>query len=182
MRSTEPPPRIWTIGHGARPVEELVATLKAAGIVRLVDVRTAPGSKKHPQFGQAALAETLEGHGIAYVWRKDLGGWRKPTPHSRHLALESAAFRGYADHMESEEFERAFRWLIETSVSPHTAFMCAESLWWRCHRRMIADALMAQGVDVVHLMPGGKTQPHELHPAARLDGDRIVYDVTANLF
>jgi uncharacterized protein (DUF488 family) len=182
VRSTEPQPPIWTVGHGARPAAELIDDLKTAAIERLVDVRTAPGSRKHPQFGQAALAEALESNGIAYVWRQDLGGWRKPKPGSRHVALESSAFRGYADHMDSEEFERALRWLIETSAASRTAFMCAETLWWRCHRRMIADALLARSIEVVHLMPGGKAQPHKLHPAARLDGSRVVYDVTARLF
>jgi uncharacterized protein (DUF488 family) len=182
VRSTEPRLCIWTVGHGARPVAELVADLRSAGIERLIDVRTAPGSRKHPQFGQVPLTEALAAAGIAYVWRKDLGGWRKPKPDSRHLALESAAFRGYADHMETEEFERALRWLIETSGSTPTAFMCAESLWWRCHRRMIADALTARSIEVMHLMPGGKAQPHNLHPAARLDGLHVVYDVSAKLF
>jgi uncharacterized protein (DUF488 family) len=174
--------RIWSVGHGTQPVDGLMAALESAGIERLVDVRTAPGSKRHPQFGQAALSETLESHGIAYVWRKDLGGWRKPRPDSPHVALKSAAFRGYADHMDTEEFERAVAWLTGTAATTPTAFMCAETLWWRCHRRMIADALMARGVEVLHLMPGGREEPHRLHPAARLDGLRVVYDVSSRLF
>jgi uncharacterized protein (DUF488 family) len=174
--------RLWSVGHGARPVGELITVLKGAGIRRLVDVRTAPGSKRHPQFGQAALAEALEDKDIEYVWRKDLGGWRKPKSDSPHVALESSGFRGYADHMETEEFERALSWLMETSGSTPTAFMCAESVWWRCHRRMIADALLARGVEVLHLMPDGRQEPHRLHPAARLEGDRVVYDVSAKLF
>jgi uncharacterized protein (DUF488 family) len=166
---------IYTIGHGARPIDEFVAILEAAGIERLVDVRTAPGSRKHPQFGQAELAETLKRTGIEYVWRQDLGGWRKPRPDSRHVALRSPGFRGYADHMETEEFDRALTWLIGSSADQPTAFMCAETLWWRCHRRMIADALLGRGVEVVHLM-GSRTEPHRLHPAARLEGERVVYD------
>lgn len=146
-------------------------------ITRLTDVRTAPGSRKHPQFGQAALAELLEEHDIAYVWRKDLGGWRHPRPDSANLALRSPSFRGYADYMETEEFDRAISWLIETSAEVRTAIMCAESLWWRCHRRMIADALSVRGVEVIHLMTGGREEPHRMHPAARLEGSRLIYDL-----
>jgi uncharacterized protein (DUF488 family) len=169
-------PTIFTVGHGTRSIEEFLAILREAGIRRLLDVRTAPGSRKHPQFGQTELEAALRAEGIDYVWRKDLGGWRKPRPDSPHVAIRSAGFRGYADHMDSEEFDRAIRWLIETSIDVHTAFMCAESVWWRCHRRMIADALTARGCTVVHLMAEGKREPHRLHPAARLDGTRVIYD------
>ena len=156
---------------------ELITVLKGAGIRRLVDVRTAPGSKRHPQFGQAALAETLEDKDIEYVWRKDLGGWRKPKSDSPHVALESSGFRGYADHMETEEFERALSWLMETSASTPTGFMCAESLWWRCHRRMIADALDVAGCEVLPLMDGPRTEPHRRWDALRVVEGRLVYDV-----
>jgi uncharacterized protein (DUF488 family) len=166
---------IHSVGHGAQPAAAFVVILQGAGIERVVDVRTAPGSRKHPQFGQAALTETLEQRGIEYVWRQDLGGWRKPRPDSRHVALRSPGFRGYADHMETEEFGRAVSWLIGSSSTAPTAFMCAETLWWRCHRRMIADALMARGVQVIHLMPG-RAEPHRLHPVARLEVERVVYD------
>jgi uncharacterized protein (DUF488 family) len=177
-RPSHPGPKIASIGHGARTADSFVGILRAHGIDRVVDVRTAPGSRKHPQFGQAALAETLAGSGIDYVWRKDLGGWRKPRSDSPHIALESPSFRGYADHMDGEEFDRAISWLIETSRSTPTAVMCAESLWWRCHRRMIADALTVRGVDVVHLSTGDRAEPHRIHPAARVDGRRLVYDRT----
>src|SRR5947208_2944239 len=119
------PRRIWSIGHGARPVEELIETLGGAGVRGLVDVRTAPGSRRHPQFGQDALAERLARAGIAYAWAKDLGGFRKPRPDSRHVALRSAPFRGYADHMETEAFERALATLAVAADAP-TAFLCAE--------------------------------------------------------
>ena len=168
---------VFTIGHGTRSIDEFIATLRSAGVRRLVDVRTAPGSRKHPQFGKAALEAMLEREGIAYEWRRDLGGWRKAATDSPHSALRSAAFRGYADHMDSDEFARALDWLIETSSDTSTAIMCAESLWWRCHRRMVADALVARGRDVVHLLGGGTRSPHRLHPSARLIGERIVYDV-----
>jgi uncharacterized protein (DUF488 family) len=167
---------IWTVGHGARPLEEFVAILRSAGIRRVVDVRTAPGSRKHPQFGKDALTEGLRAAGIEYLWRKDLGGWRKPRPDSEHTALRSAAFRGYADHMESRSFDDAVRWLIETAAEGPTAAMCAESLWWRCHRRMLADALLARGCEVIHLTGRGQGDTHRLHSAARLLGTRVIYD------
>ena len=167
------------MGHKARPIEEFLAILRDAGIERLIDVRTAPGSRKHPQFGKDALAGSLEAAGIAYVWRRELGGFRKPKPpgQSPHTALESPAFRGYADHMDTEEFEAGLQWLIGSGRDAPTAFMCAESLWWRCHRRMLSDALVAHGCVVFHLLGPGRREPHRLHQAARIDGSRVVYDV-----
>jgi len=172
-------PVIFTVGHGTRPIEEFLAILGAAGIRRLVDVRTAPGSRRHPQFGQDALAASLQAQAVEYVWRKDLGGFRKPRPHSPHLALRNEAFRGYADHMETEEFRSARAWLIDASRDTLTAIMCAESLWWRCHRRMISDALAVAGCEVVHLLDGGRCEPHRLNPSARVEGSRLIYDVGA---
>lgn len=176
MTDTSPGPVIFTVGHGTRSTEEFLSILREAGVRRLVDVRTAPGSRKHPRFGQRELAASLEAAGIEYVWRQDLGGWRKPRPASPHEALRSSAFRGYADYMDSDEFDRAVRWLIATSSRSPSAVMCAESLWWRCHRRMIADALTARGCTVTHLMSDHRRQPHRLHPSARLEGMRLIYD------
>jgi uncharacterized protein (DUF488 family) len=168
---------VYTVGHGARPIEEFIALLSGAGIERLVDVRTAPGSRKHPQFGKDALASALAERGIAYEWEPAFGGFRKARAGSRHGALRSGGFRGYADHMETEEFRETRERLIATSAKAATAVMCAESLWWRCHRRMLADALVAAGCEVRHLMTGGRVDGHRLHPAARLEGDLPVYDV-----
>ncbi|HEX2030226.1 MAG TPA: DUF488 domain-containing protein [Actinomycetota bacterium] len=168
---------IYTVGHGARAIDEFVSLLAGAGIRRLVDVRTAPGSRKHPQFGKDALAASLGDSGISYRWEPAFGGWRKARPDSRHAALRSSGFRGYADHMETEEFREARGRLIETSTETPTAVMCAESMWWRCHRRMLADALVAAGCEVRHLMTGGRADAHRLHPAARIEGDLPVYDV-----
>jgi uncharacterized protein (DUF488 family) len=126
-------PVIFTAGHGTASVEDLIALLEEAGVRRLVDIRTAPGSRRHPQFGKDALARALQGRGIDYVWRKDLGGWRKPRSDSPHVALRSAPFRGYADYMETAEFDAAVDWLSESSRRSVTAMMCAESVWWRCH-------------------------------------------------
>jgi uncharacterized protein (DUF488 family) len=167
---------ILTVGHGTRTIGDFLALLERAGARRLVDVRVAPGSRRNPQFGHEALAEGLAGGGIAYEWRKELGGFRKPHPDSPHTALQNPMFRGYADHMDTPDFRSALAWLVETSADTPTAIMCAESVWWRCHRRMIADALVAEGHRVIHLMDGGD-QEHTLHPNARIVDGRPVYDV-----
>jgi uncharacterized protein (DUF488 family) len=169
-------PTIFTIGHGLRPVEDITDDLSRAGVRRLVDVRTAPGSRRNPQFRRDTLADVLSGSGIAYEWRRDLGGFRKPRSDSPHRAIRNDAFRGYADYMDTAEFRAALDWLEETSPDTPSAIMCAESVWWRCHRRMIADALLVDGWDVVHLLPGGRSQRHRLHPDARVEGARLVYD------
>jgi uncharacterized protein (DUF488 family) len=170
---------IFTVGHGARTLDAFLELLRRPGIERLVDVRTAPGSRKHPHFGQGPLSEALWNEGISYVWRKDLGGWRTARPASPHTAIRSDSFRGYADYMETEEFARATDWLIQTSKAVPTTAMCAEAVWWRCHRRMLADSLLVRGCTVVHLVEGGRREPHRLHPNARVEPEtaRIVYDV-----
>jgi uncharacterized protein (DUF488 family) len=172
-------PVIFTVGHGTRPIEEFLAILGTAGIRRVVDVRAMPGSRRHPQFGQDALAASLESRAVGYVWRKDLGGRRAPRPDSAHVALRNDAFRGYADHMQTEEFRSSVSWLIDTSRDAPTAIMCAESLWWRCHRRLISDALTVAGCEVVHLLDERRREPHRLNPTARVEGFRLIYDVGA---
>lgn len=177
----EPRVVVWTVGHGTRPLEELVGLLRWAGIRRLWDVRTAPGSRRHPWFARETLAAALGEAGIAYAWwGRELGGFRRPRPGSRHLALEHRAFQGYADHMETAAFRGALAELIEEARAERTAVMCAETRWWRCHRRMISDALVAAGCEVRHLLREGEVEPHRMHPAARLDeGGHLVYDVGA---
>ena len=169
--------RIWTIGHGTRPLEEFIGLQTQSGVRRLVDVRSFPGSRRHPQFGRDALEAELEAAGIEYVWRKELGGFRKPRSDSPHVALRNAGFRGYADHMEGAEFGAALECLTSSSLRTPTAIMCAETVWWRCHRRMISDALLAGGWEVLHILGPGMPTAHALHPAARLDAGRLVYDV-----
>ncbi len=171
-------PIVYTIGHGARPIGAFVELLTGAGVRRLVDVRAAPGSRKHPQFARAALSSALESAGIEYAWNgEELGGWRRARPNSRHTALRAPGFRGYADHMESEEFREARDRLVAISRDTPTAVMCAESLWWRCHRRMIADALVAEGCEVRHIMEGRRLEQHRLSRSARLEHGVPVYDV-----
>ena len=172
---------VFTVGHGARPLEELVETLRSAGVTRLVDVRRYPGSRRHPQFGRAALESSLPAAGVNYVWRGDVLGGRRASPpghRSRHPAWRVDAFRAYADYMDTPAFRAALSALEdEARRGPPTAVMCAETLWWRCHRRLIADALTVDGFEVVHLLGPGKSQPHRLHPALRVDEQhRPVYD------
>ena len=169
---------LFTIGHGTRTTDELVAVLDEAGVELLVDVRRYPGSRRHPHFARAALEESLPAAGISYEWQGDaLGGRRKPSPQSPNSAWRVDAFRAYADHLASAEFRSA---LVELEMRAETirqAVMCAETVWWRCHRRLIADSLVADGHEVVHLGLGRDVR-HELHESARKIGDGyLVYDV-----
>jgi len=167
---------IWSVGHGARPQEEFVATLQAADIQALADVRSQPGSRRHPQFGAQSLATALREVGIAYQHMPELGGRREAREDSPHRALRVAAFRGYADHMSTAEFARGYEQLTSLARESRTAFMCAETLWWRCHRRLIADRLTVDGWTVTHLFAPRKSEPHVLWDAARIDNGHLVYD------
>lgn len=167
---------VWTIGHGTRPLAEFLAVLQAARIQRLADVRAFPGSRRHPQFGAAALAAALAGVGITYVHLRGLGGRRTPRADSPHRALRVAAFRAYADHMSTEEFASDYGRLRALAADSPTVFMCAETLWWRCHRRFIADRLTIDGATVVHLLDIGRSEPHVLNEAVRIEDGNLVYD------
>jgi uncharacterized protein (DUF488 family) len=164
---------IFTVGHSTRSQEELIAILKEAGVERLVDVRRFPGSRRHPQFGKEALRAGLAAAGIAYRHEPDLGGRRDPRPDSLNTAWRVAGFRGYADHMASPEFRAAVERLAAGSSLP-TAVMCAEALPWKCHRQLIADALVARGIEVVHLLAPGQRQAHVLNPSAAVGLDGVL--------
>jgi uncharacterized protein (DUF488 family) len=167
---------IHSIGHGAQPLERFLATLREANIEALADVRLAPGSRRHPQFGAHALEAGLGDIGITYLHLPELGGRREPHADSPHRALRVSAFRGYADHMSTAEFARGYERLTSLASESRAAFMCAETLWWRCHRRLIADRLTVDGWGVTHLFAPGKSERHVLWDAARtLDGN-LVYD------
>jgi uncharacterized protein (DUF488 family) len=157
-----------------------VKILKAAGVGRLIDVRRFPGSRRHPHFAQRALENDLPERGIAYEWRgEQLGGRRSAKGGiSRHTALLNKAFRGYADYMDTSEFRDGLRQLeIDATDDPPLAVMCAETLWWRCHRKMIADALSLDGFDVVHLIDQRTRQQHRPLPEMRADEEgRPLYD------
>src|SRR5256886_17352403 len=167
---------IWSVGHGALALEEFIAVLRHADIGTLADVRLVPGSRRHPHFGAVSLEAALGEIGIAYVHLSELGGRREPRPDSPHRALRVAAFRGYADHMSTEEFARGYERLVSLARGSRTAFMCAETLWWRCHRRLLADRLTIDGWTVTHLFAEGKSEPHVLWDAARTLDGHLVYD------
>lgn len=155
--------------------------LRSAGIVRLVDVRRFPGSRRHPHLGEAALRRSLPDLGVTYEWWGDqLGGRRRPGRETRHPAWRVDAFRGYADYTDTDEFRAAIA-RLEQTPGP-LAVMCAETLWWRCHRRLVADALVVRGREVVHLLDATHRQRHRLPPTARIGDDGWpVYDVGADV-
>jgi uncharacterized protein (DUF488 family) len=162
---------IYTVGHSTRSLGELVDVLRPAGVEALVDVRTAPGSRRHPQFGREALAAGLSEAGIAYRHEKALGGFRRPQAESANTGWEHLAFRGYADYMSTPEFARALARLESEARERPTSVMCAEAQWWRCHRRLISDALVVRGWKVLHLGLGGGPAAHELTPFAVVGAD-----------
>jgi uncharacterized protein (DUF488 family) len=170
--------RLVTVGHGTAPAEELVALLHKVGVQRLVDVRTAPGSRRNPQFRREEMAAWLPEAGIAYRWERDLGGWRKPDPASVNHVLRHPAFRGYADYMRTPRFWAALDRLLADAAEAPSAAMCSETLWWRCHRRLLADAAtLVRGATVEHLDHRGQLEPHRPTEGVRRDGDLLAYDV-----
>jgi uncharacterized protein (DUF488 family) len=172
--------RLLSLGHGTAGVEELVALLQQAGIERLVDVRTAPGSRRHPHVRREAIAGWLGEAGIAYRWEPELGGFRRPEPRSVNHALRHPAFRGYADHMRTPPFWSALDRLLAEAASAPTAAMCSETLWWRCHRRLLADAaVLVRGAEVLHLDHRGRLERHRPTDGVRRDGDLLAYDLGA---
>jgi uncharacterized protein (DUF488 family) len=166
---------IWTIGHSTRSADEFNEILLAHRIGALVDVRSFPGSRRYPQFNKAELSSRLEAIGILYAHNLKLGGRRRPSIDSKNTAWKNASFRAYADHMESEEFEQGVEELLEVSNTSRTAIMCAEALWWRCHRSLIADYLKSKGFAVIHILDGKKTEAHPYTPAARIVEGHLSY-------
>ena len=169
--------RIWSIGHGARPLADFLALLRENGIANLVDIRSFPGSRRHPHFGQAALETALRTAGIAYVHMRALGGRRSEKRTSPHRAIRVAGFRAYADHMATEDFRAGYEALQELATAAPTAYMCAETLWWQCHRRLLSDRFVVDGSEVVHILAPGRTEPHRPWDVARVEDGRLVYDV-----
>lgn len=181
-----------TYGHGTETADRTIGLLRGAGVSSLVDIRTAPGSRRNPQFARAALEEWLPAAGIAYRWEKRLGGFRRPSPDNPDVVWREDMFRGYAEHMRSPDFlaaidavlteaELAEAELAEAEAEPEThrvTVMCSESLWWRCHRRLVADfAAVARGIEVRHLMHNGRLEAHRPTPGVRLrDDGLLVYD------
>jgi uncharacterized protein (DUF488 family) len=168
--------KIWTIGHSTRTIEEFVRALQANGIKLVADVRLLPGSKRYPQFNKEKLAKSLNDHAIGYEHFPELGGRRKPRRDSRNTAWRNEAFRGYADYMDTAEFSRGIARLRELAERHGAAaIMCAEAVWWKCHRSLIADYLKAQGIEVIHIIDANKTEPHPFTSVARIVNGRLSY-------
>ena len=166
---------IWTIGHSTRTIDEFLAALDAHGIETIVDVRRFPGSRRLPQFGSAALESELATNGKSYRWIEALGGRRQPDAMSPNDGWRHPAFRGYADYMATEEFATGLHELEMIASGSRTAIMCAEILWWQCHRRLIADTLTALGHEVRHIRNADATELHELAPPARIVDGVLTY-------
>lgn len=167
--------KIFTIGHSTHPIEEFLSMLESFEIKTLVDVRRLPGSRKYPQFDQENLRLSLAAAGLNYLYFADLGGRRKAKKDSRNTRWNNVSFKGYADYMETEQFEQALVELGNTALASTTVYMCAEALWWRCHRSMISDDLKAKGWNVFHIMGIGKAQGHTFTKPALVTGDKVSY-------
>lgn len=167
---------LYTIGHSTRPIDELVSALKAHSIETLLDIRAFPMSRRLPQFNRESLASELGRHGIDYLWMRALGGYRKKIRHdSPHRALRSASFRNYADYTLTPEFEQAMSGLIKIAERSRTAYMCAERVYFRCHRMIVSDWLVARGHEVFHINAEGPARRHNLTAEARIVDGQMIY-------
>jgi uncharacterized protein (DUF488 family) len=172
-------PIIRTVGHSTRPVDALIEMLEAHGVKRLLDVRTIPKSRYNPQYNSEALEHSLRDAGIGYQHMKALGGLRHPRPDSPNMAWRNESFRGYADYMQTPEFESALLALTEAAAQEAVVIMCAEAVPWRCHRSLISDALTARGYPVEHIMSATKSDPHTMTSFARVEGHSVTYPAPA---
>ena len=167
---------LYTIGHSTRTLDELISALRAHEIETLVDIRAFPMSRRHPHFNREALEHSLAEHGIRYVWMKALGGYRKATRHdSPHTALRNASFRNYADYTLTPEFEEAAAELLKIASTSRTAYMCAERVYFHCHRMIVSDWLVAHGHEVLHIDAEGPLRPHKLLAEARVIDGQLIY-------
>jgi uncharacterized protein (DUF488 family) len=168
-------PVIYTIGHSTHTAEAFLALLAAHSIAAVADIRTIPRSRRHPHFSREAMAEWLAATGVEYRHFPALGGLRRPKPDSINTAVRHASFRGYADHMQTPEFQEGVDALEAFAAERVTTVMCAEALWWQCHRRFLADALFVRDVKVQHIMSSAAANPHELSAFAQVNGTRVTY-------
>ena len=174
--------KLWTIGHSTRTIDVFIFLLEEHGVGLLADVRSLPGSRRYPQFNKEALADSLGKTGIRYEHFPELGGRRKAKPESKSTAWRNASFRGYADYMETEEFRKGVERLLDLAAGAGpTAIMCAEAVWWRCHRSLISDYLKARGIEVLHIMDAKKTEPHPYTSAARIVDGKLSYGADSTL-
>lgn len=166
---------IYTIGHSTHPIEEFLSMLKTYNIKLLADIRSLPGSRKFPQFNQEELKASLEAVGIQYLHLKDLGGRRKKNKDSKNNRWNNDSFKGYADYMETETFQKALENLEELALKQPLVYMCSEAVWWRCHRSMVSDVLKAKGWQVLHIMGRNKVQEHPYTSPAIVKGNEVFY-------
>jgi uncharacterized protein (DUF488 family) len=169
---------IWTIGHSTRPLAVFLGLLGEYRIEAIADVRRFPASRRYPYFAREALTATLPAHGIAYRWLPQLGGRRRAQPDSPNTAWRNASFRGYADHLASTEFGEGLHALFALCAQQRTALMCAELLWWRCHRSLIADVLRLRGIEVIHIVDTAHSTVHPYTSPARIVDGRLTYTLT----
>lgn len=176
---------LFTVGHSNLSGDQFVALLEQHGIELLIDIRRFPGSRAFPQFHQEALSRLLGRHGIKYRWMEELGG-RRPKQHlpdpELNAGLRNASFRNYGDYMQTSAFQAGLSELIEAASQQRTAIMCSEAVYWRCHRRLVSDAIVARGGTVQHLFSGGEMRPHQLTPGARISGNTVTYPAEPSLF
>ena len=174
--------RIWTIGHSTRTIDKFISLLEEHGIKSLADVRLLPGSKRYPQFNKETLADSLGKVGICCQHFPELGGRRKPREDSPNTAWRNESFRGYADYMETEEFNKGVKRLLDLAADAGpAAIMCAEAVWWRCHRSLISDYLKAVDIEVMHILDANKTEPHPYTSAARIVDGKLSYGADSTL-
>jgi uncharacterized protein (DUF488 family) len=166
---------VFTIGHSTHSIEEFVELLKAQGVRRVIDVRTMPRSRHNPQFNREKLALSLRAEGIAYTHLKKLGGLRHSRKDSINQGWRNTSFRGFADYMQTPEFEAGLNRATKLATTKPSALMCAEAVPWRCHRSLVADALTVRRIPVEHIISGSRTQPHKITPFALVRGKRITY-------
>jgi uncharacterized protein (DUF488 family) len=171
-----PLPTLFTIGHSTRTIDELISALQAHKIETLVDIRAFPMSRRLPHFNRENLEKSLSGAGIRYVWMKDLGGMRKKSlAESPNVALRNTSFRNYADYMLTPEFEDAAAKLVDLAEHSRTAYMCAERVYFKCHRMLVSDWLVAHGHEVLHIDDAKPAKPHTLMADARLEDGKVIY-------
>lgn len=166
---------VWTIGHSTRSIDKFLDILSRHGIEAIIDVRRLPASRRNPQYNSDALREALDARGIEYTWLPSLGGRRTPAPDSPNTRWRNAAFRGYADHMETKEFADGLEAILDTASGLRSAILCAEAVWWRCHRALLADALSSLGIAVMHILDESKAVAHPFTAAARIVDGELTY-------
>ena len=167
---------IYTIGHSTHPIEVFISMLQSFSIELVADIRNFPGSRRYPQFNKDNLEQSLKQAGIDYIHMKELGGRRKPLPNSINTNWRNDAFRGYADYMQTEEFNNAMKKLEDLASTQRTAYMCSEAVWWRCHRALVSDYLKVRGWKVMHIMNVGKAEEHPYTSAAKIVDGELRYD------